>query len=130
MRMSIKIDVPCNAPSPWPHPMNYSQRCGTSGIFREGFWGSKPLPFLGFFFNLLGFLRKKSQNPPKFSPPYKKISKPLPRKISGYAPVQNWSKNDEKESISQLISTAPLIIPSQGLFILYDTSRILNFSLL
>jgi len=52
----------------------------------RGCGGSKPLPFLGIFFNFLGFLRKKSQNPPKFSFPYKNDSKPLPRKISGYTP--------------------------------------------
>jgi len=51
------------------------------GVFREGFWGSKPLPFLGIFFNLLRVFKKK------ISLPYKKISNPLPRKISGYAPA-------------------------------------------
>ena len=29
------------------------------GVFREGFWGSRPLPFLGIFCNLLGFFKKK-----------------------------------------------------------------------
>jgi len=60
------------------------------GVFREGFWRSKPLPFLGNFFNLLGFLRKKSQKPPlNFLFHTKNILKPLPRKISGYVPGSN-----------------------------------------
>jgi len=76
------------------------------GVFREGFWGSKSLPFLGNFFNLLGFLRKKSQNPPKFSLLYKNISKPLPRKISGYAPVIEPCvyKSSGKDSVAYWIS--------------------------
>jgi len=37
---------------------------------------------------LLGLFKKKNpKTPPKFSLPYKKISKPLPQKISGYAPA-------------------------------------------
>jgi len=39
----------------------------------RGFGGSKPLPFLGNFSNMLGFFNKK-------------ISKPLPQKTSGYVP--------------------------------------------
>jgi len=46
-----------------------------------------PTPGIGNFFNLLGFLKKKIPNPPKFSRSYKKTSKPLPRKISGYVSV-------------------------------------------
>jgi len=33
------------------------------------------------------FQEKNAKTPPKFSRPYKKILKPLPQKISGYAPV-------------------------------------------
>jgi len=43
------------------------------GVFREGFWGLKPLPFLGNFFNFLGVLIKKTQTPPLNFPFYTKI---------------------------------------------------------
>jgi len=33
-----------------------------------------------------GFQEKNAKTPPKFSRPYKKNLKPLPQKISGYAP--------------------------------------------
>jgi len=45
------------------------------GVFKEWFWGSTPPPL---------FLEKKSQNPPKFSRPYKTNTKSLHQKISGY----------------------------------------------
>jgi len=58
------------------------------GRIQGGVLGVKPLLFLGNFFNLLGLFQIKIPKyfpPPKFSLPYKSISKPLPRKISGYA---------------------------------------------
>jgi len=45
-----------------------SNRC----VFKEGFWGSKPLPFFGFFLSLLGFFKKKPQ-PPLYFPFHIKI---------------------------------------------------------
>jgi len=51
-------------------------------------------PFLGTFFNLLGFLRKKLKIP-QFSHPYQKIQIhlfPL-RKVSGYAPAKTAPGN-------------------------------------
>jgi len=54
----------------------------TRGVFREGFCGSKPLPFLRNFFNLLGFFKKKNpKTPPKFSLPYKKFQNPSLKKF-------------------------------------------------
>jgi len=52
-----------------------------NGVFREGFWGSNPHSSW-IFFNLLGFLRKKSQNPSCIQ---KNFNSQPPRKISGYA---------------------------------------------
>jgi len=45
--------------------------------------------FFGKFFQFARVFKKKNPktpSPPKFSLPYKNISKPLPQKISGYAP--------------------------------------------
>jgi len=59
---------------------------GLRGVFKGGFWGSKT-SFLGKFFNLLWFLRKKS-NPPLNFPVHKKKFQPLPsKKISEYTPA-------------------------------------------
>jgi len=45
-------------------------------------------PFLRKFFQFARvFQEKNAKTPPKFSRPYKKFLKPLPQKISGYAPV-------------------------------------------
>jgi len=60
------------------------------GVFREGFWDQNT-PFLRNFFNLLRFFKKKILKPPKFLLLYKKISNPLPQKISGYAPGHTTS---------------------------------------
>jgi len=54
-----------------------------SELVGSGFRGQTlKLPFLVNFSNLLRFFKKI----PKFSLPYKKISKPLTRKIFGYDP--------------------------------------------
>jgi len=71
------------------------------GVFREGFWGSIPIPFLRNFFNLLGFSQKSQIS--KFSFPYKNISNPLPRKISGYTPGMDFSDIIISMHISQRI---------------------------
>jgi len=64
--------------------VTYHQTPLPRGVFREGN-----------FFNLLGFLRKKNpKTPPKFSLPYKNISKPLPQKISGYAPAPSLFEDE------------------------------------
>jgi len=56
-----------------------------SGVYLgRGFGGQTP--FWKNFFHLLGFFEKKIPKPPRR---YKKISKPLPQKISGYTPVNN-----------------------------------------
>jgi len=52
------------------------------GVFREGIWGpNSPPHFLGVFFNLLGFFKKKIPKPPKLSRPYKKMSDPCHEKF-------------------------------------------------
>jgi len=56
-----------------PH-FNHEQRFG----------GQNLPPLWEFFFNLLGFLKKKIPKHPKFSRSY------LPRKISGYAPDHKY----------------------------------------
>jgi len=49
-----------------------------SGAYSGKGFGGQPSPlFWENFFNLLGFLRKNSKNPPKFSRPYKKNLTPL-----------------------------------------------------
>jgi len=58
------------------------------GVFKGGDWWSNPPPFLRNFFQFARvFQEKNTKTPPKFSRPYKKILKPLPQKISGYATV-------------------------------------------
>jgi len=48
----------------------------------DGDWGIYPPPFTQKFFNLLGFLRKKSENPPPPKIfPYKKSENPPPLKF-------------------------------------------------
>jgi len=66
------------------------------GVFRGGGVGGQPPPlFWKNFFNLLGFFEKKILKPlPKFFRPYKKISKPPLKKISGYAPGGHQWSND------------------------------------
>jgi len=61
------------------------------------------LPFLGkFFFNLLGFLKKKIPNPPLNFPIHiKKIQSPPSRKISGYASDSKTNKGQLRENRGQ-----------------------------
>jgi len=58
------------------------------GLIQVGrlFWWVKTSSFWDFFFNLLGFFKKKIPNPLKFSVHTKKIQPLPPWKISGYAP--------------------------------------------
>jgi len=51
-----------------------------AGAYSGRVFGGQLPPFWEKIFNLLGSFKKKN---PKFSRPYKKISKLLPRKISG-----------------------------------------------
>jgi len=63
-------------------------------VFRKGFWGVKKPPSLGNFFNLLGFLGIKSQNPPKISHPYKKKFKTSLSKNSEHSKkIKIYEKN-------------------------------------
>jgi len=49
---------------------------------------------------LLGvFQEKNAKTPPKFPCPYKKILKPLPQKISGYAPDSRAVTKNLKDKI-------------------------------
>jgi len=58
-------------------------------------WGSNLPPFLRKIFQFARvFEAKNAKTLPKFSRQYKKISKPLPRKISGYAPGMTYTKGD------------------------------------
>jgi len=58
-----------------------------AGAYSGGLLGVKPPLFLRVFFQFARvFQEKNAKTPPKFSRPYKKILKPLPQKMSGYAP--------------------------------------------
>jgi len=54
--------------------------------FRQGRIQTPPPPLRKNFQFARGFQEKNAKTPPKFSRPYKKFLKPLPQKISGYAP--------------------------------------------
>jgi len=65
---SLELDLHSNPVSNWHHS-------DQGRIQGSGLWINPLPPLFGgnFFFNFLGFLRKKSKNPSKFSRPYKEI---------------------------------------------------------
>jgi len=83
-----------------------------------GDFGGQP-PFLGFFFNFLGFFKKIISKPPKFSRPYKKNFKP-PSKYFKIRPFVCAAKNywsvvrkrlPTTEIVHKIVKTITIVCP-------------------